>query len=780
MKRLTSIRALDMGTLALDRLPAGRVNALARYAVVARAQAIARMPADRQIATLVAFARAFEAHAQDDALDLFDQLLSKLFARSERRGVQSRLRALKDMDAAALQLHDACQLLLDEAGIPDAQLRTAIFARVARDQLQASVDLVRSLARPPEADNYYENLATQYPMIRQFLPTLLQALHFAGTDAAAPVLAALRYLQGLEGHRKPSLAEAPQEFITRAWRRHVVTAEATVDRRFYTFCVLDRLQDALSRRDIFVTPSERWANPRAKLLTGAAWDTAKPQVCRTLGRTAAPEPELAALAQRLAATYRRVAANLPSNAAVTITTTADGASFSLSKLEAMTEPPSLVQLQRASEALYPRVDVPDVLLDMHGYTRFADEFTHISERNARVDDLHVSVCAVLVAEACNIGLEPVVRPDIPALTRARLAWVQQNYVRAKTIARANARLVDAQRQLPLAQVWGGGDVASADGLRFVVPIRTLNAGPNSKYFWAERGVTYYNFASDQYTGFHGFVIPGTVHEGPYLLAGLLEQQTSLRPLEVMADTAAYSDMIFALFWLLGYQFSPRLADIGETRLWSIERTPDYGALTPLARHHINLTLITNNWDDILRVAGSLQLGTVGVVELLRTMQGSGKLSTLARAIGELGRIVKTLYVLHYIDDEQYRRRILIQLNRGEGRHRLARALFHGQRGELRQRYREGQEDQLGALGLVLNTIILWNTRYLDAALIQLRSDGATVKLEDMARLSPLSNAHIHLQGRYHFAMHDAAGRGQLRPFHIPDPTDLDPRDRGGR
>lgn len=320
-------------------------------------------------------------------------------------------------------------------------------------------------------------------------------------------------------------------------------------------------------------------------------------------------------------------------------------------------------------------------------------------------------------------------------------------------------------------------MASADGLRFVVPIRTLNAGPNSKYFWAERGVTYYNFASDQYTGFHGFVIPGTVHEGPYLLAGLLEQQTSLRPLEVMADTAAYSDIIFALFWILGYQFSPRLADVGEMRLWTIDSAPDYGPLTPLARHRINLNLITTNWDDILRVVGSLHLGTVGVVELLRTMQGSGKLSTLARAIGELGRIVKTLYVLHYLDDEHYRRRILIQLNRGKERHRLARVLFHGQRGELRQRYREGQEDQLGSLGLVLNTIILWNTRYLDAALSHLRSDGTEVNDADVVRLSPLSNAHIHVQGRYHFTMQEAARHGRLRPLTTPDPIDLGSQDR---
>ena len=81
----------------------------------------------------------------------------------------------------------------------------------------------------------------------------------------------------------------------------------------------------------------------------------------------------------------------------------------------------------------------------------------------------------------------------------------------------------------------------------------------------------------------------------------------------------------------------------------------------------------------------------------------------------------------------------MQLNRGEGRHQLARVVFHGKRGELRQRYREGQEDQLGALGLVVNVIVLWNTIYMDAVLNQLRAEGFDVRSEDVARLSPLGS-----------------------------------------
>ena len=109
----------------------------------------------------------------------------------------------------------------------------------------------------------------------------------------------------------------------------------------------------------------------------------------------------------------------------------------------------------------------------------------------------------------------------------------------------------------------------------------------------------------------------------------------------------------------------------------------------------------------------------------------------------------------------------MQLNRGEGRHQLARAVFHGKRGELRQRYREGQEDQLGALGLVVNVIVLWNTIYMDAALDQLRAEGFDVRPEDVARLSPLGFEHINMLGRYAFTLPDAVARGELRPLRNP-------------
>jgi hypothetical protein len=136
-----------------------------------------------------------------------------------------------------------------------------------------------------------------------------------------------------------------------------------------------------------------------------------------------------------------------------------------------------------------------------------------------------------------------------------------------------------------------------------------------------------------------------------------------------------------------------------------------------------------------------------------------------------GRADKTIHILTSIDDEAKRRRTLIQLNRGEDRHSLARVVFHGKRGELRQHYREGQEDQLGALGLVVNVIVLWNTIYMDAVIEQLRSEEYPLKPEDVGRLARLMFEHINFLGRYAFALPDPIAQDQLWPLRSAEETD---------
>ncbi len=759
--RLDEVRALALGLPGTAHVPPGRVAALARFATVAKAQAVARLPKERRAATLLAFVRTLEASAQDDVLDLFDIVVTALFADAAKIGKRTRLRTIRDLDSAALQLRRASGVLMDDT-VEDGAVRQAAFAVVPRAALAAALEQIDAIVRPP-GDLYFTELRAQAGKLR-FLPALLRSVTFGATPAGQPTLDAVRHLRSTAG-RGPA-PSAPLGFVPNGWKRQVKARDGSVDSLGYRLCLLESMRVGIRRLDLFAAPSLRYADPRLGLLTGPAWESARPAICRTLGLSTDAPAEVARLAGRLDTAYRDTAANLPGNASVQV----DAGDLVLSALDKLEEPASLVALKAAVAARLPRVDLPELLLEMHARTGFAGRFTHASEGGARAGDVATSICAVLLAEACNTGFEPLIRGDILALGRSRLSWVRQNYIRAETLTRANSALVAAQNRIPLARAWGGGDVASADGLRFVVPVRTIHSGPNPRYYGQERGVTFYNLVSDQFTGLNGIIVPGTLRDSLTLLSVVLEQQTELQPTEIMSDTGAYTDTIFGIFHLLGYQFSPRLADIGGTRFWRVDGKADYGALDGLAAQRINIALIVQHWEDLLRLAGSLKLGTVQAAGLIRTLQTKDRPTKLARALEELVRLIKTLYLLRFIDDEAYRRRILVQLNRGEGRHQLARIVFHGKRGELRQRYREGQEDQLGVLGLVVNVIVLWNTIYMDAALNQLRAEGFDVRAKDVARLSPLGFDHINMLGRYAFILPDGIARGELRPLRDPRNT----------
>lgn len=157
------------------------------------------------------------------------------------------------------------------------------------------------------------------------------------------------------------------------------------------------------------------------------------------------------------------------------------------------------------------------------------------------------------------------------------------------------------------------------------------------------------------TGLNAITVPGTLRGSLVLLSVVLEQQTELHPTHIMTDTGAYSDVVFGLFRLLGYRFSPRLADIGSTRSWRVDPKADYGELNTLARQRINLDRIAPDWDDVLRLIGSLKPGHVPAMGIMRTLQVDQRPTGLAMAIAEIGPIGKAIHTLDFIDDETRRR-----------------------------------------------------------------------------------------------------------------------------
>jgi TnpA family transposase len=653
--RLGEVHSLVLQLPKIDRIPPGKITALWKFASIARAQAVARLPEERRTATLLGFIHTLEASAGDDVIDVFDAVSTAMFSEAESASKQSRLGSIRDFDDAALKLRDMGIVVFDDA-TPDDQVRATIFELLGRDALFAAVERVGMLVEPQD-ETYFKELRKFHRKIR-YVPALLAGLELDAAPAGRPLLDAVEYLRAVHaGVKKPG--PLPTAFASAEWLPQIRTDEGSIDLTGYRLCVLDGLRRAFRRRDIFPVRSIRYADPRKGLLTGAAWETARPMICRTVGVSASAEEELGGLAHRLDLAYRETAARVPANAAVEIVGVGDKVDLSVGSLDRVEEPASLTALRAAVDDRLPKLDLPELILEMHARTGFAAHFTHVSESASRTEDISTTVCAVLLAEATNTGFEPLVRGHVPALRRSRLSWVKQNFIRAETLTLANAALVAAQNVIPLARSWGGGEVASADGLRFVVPVRTIHSGADPRYFVRERGITWYNLASNQFTGLNAITVPGTLRHSLHLLAVVLEQETELQPTEIMSDTAGYTDTVFGIFHLLGYQFSPRIADIGGSRFWRVDRKADYGILSDLASNKINMKLITEQWDDLRRLAGSLKLGVVQAAGLTRTLETNDRPTRLARALQEVGRLIKTLYLLRYIDDEQYRRRILV-------------------------------------------------------------------------------------------------------------------------
>ena len=581
--------------------------------------------------------------------------------------------------------------------------------------------------------------------LRRYPRLSKDAAKCAATAEATPVLNAMRAMPDLLAAKptkrvKAGFLDARQvevDLVPAGWWRPLVfppdRPEGTVDRAGYVFCLLEQFHRNLKRRDIYAAASTRWADPRAQLLTGPAWDAARGPVLNDLQLPEEPAQLLAGRAADLDAAWRHVAGRLADNTEVRID---DEGRLHAEKISAIEDPPSLTDLRRRCEAMMPQVDMGELILEVMTWgPDFLTAFTAASGGQTRLDDLHVTIAAALTAYALNAGYTPVIS-GAPALTRARISHVDQNYLRAENYAAANAPLILGQAGVGLAQAWGGGLVAAVDGIRFVVPVRSVDARPNPKYFGRGRGATWLNMVNDQAVGLAGRVVSGTPKDTLHLVDLIYSQDGGRRPDVIITDTGSYSDIIFGLLQLLGFDYRPQLADLPDAKLWRVDPNADYGPLNTAARGRIDLDRVRRHWPDILRVVASIHTGEVSAYDVIRMLQRDGHPTPLGDAFAHYGRIFKTLHVLRVVDDEPYRREIKGMRNLQEGRHDLGRHIFHGRKGELRHGYREGMEDQLGVLGLVLNCVTLWNTVYLDHALDQLRGQGYPVLDADVARLSP--------------------------------------------
>lgn len=258
-------------------------------------------------------------------------------------------------------------------------------------------------------------------------------------------------------------------------------------------------------------------------------------------------------------------------------------------------------------------------------------------------------------------------------------------------------------------------------------------------------VTFYTWTSDQFSIYGGKAIASTVRDATYVLDEILANETELPILEHTTDTSGFTEIVFALFDLLGLTFTPRIKDLANQQLYrtATDDLKDFPKVKARLSKRVDTTLILDMWDEMLRLAGSLKLGWATASLVIQKLQASLQKSRLTKALGEYGRLVKTLHVLSWYESEDKRRWANRQLNKGESVHSLKAYLSVGNRGVLRRKTDEGLQHQVGCLNLLTNAIILWNSVYMAETLKQLKTEGYEVNIEDLNYIWPTRFEHVN-------------------------------------
>jgi TnpA family transposase len=181
---------------------------------------------------------------------------------------------------------------------------------------------------------------------------------------------------------------------------------------------------------------------------------------------------------------------------------------------------------------------------------------------------------------------------------------------------------------------------------------------------------------------------------------------------------------------------PRLKDLPDQRLYKFDNSIDMGDLEPVFEAPIDLTLINEQWDQLVRVAASLKNKVAPAHVVLHRLVNASPSDRVAKALTALGRLVKTVYLLRYISDPALRRKVHKQLNRGESRHDLAKWLFFANRGVFRTGDYEEIMNKASCLSLLSNAVLVWNTMEINKMVISLRTSSQIVDDSDLALMSP--------------------------------------------
>lgn len=674
--------------------------------------------------------------------------------RKERRRILSAF-SQKVTDHLAT-IKDAKTILQNSAFSSDEKV-DSLMALFSEDFDENSVSIEKQLCRIRQESrritknaDYYDLLEANSIKLQNRASEIVKNLQFNHFTSNSRLICAIEYYRQKDGNLAN---DVPTNFLEADEQELLFDDEGKIRISFYKILLFLKISDGIRSGALNLKYSYKYRAFDDYLISPEVWESDKDELLKKAGLLELqnfPNAETH-LRKNLEDQFRVTNENLDKG---TNTYASIGKSGELK----VKTPKQEKELPEIEFDLFPKdhvISLFEVLSTINQACRFTDTLEHWQIKHNRDKPANKTFFAGVIGYGCNLGIRKTAKIS-RNINQNELENTINWYFSHDNIIRANDRILDFLNQLQLLRIFKRDQETthtSSDGQKFRIGVESLNANYSYKYFGKGKGVSVYSFIDESHRLFYSTVINPAEREAAYVIDGLMHNDVVRSDIH-STDTHGYSEMIFAATHLLGISFAPRIKSFRDQQLYSFESPSALKALgyKVFPKKRINTKIIQEQWDYILRLITTIKLKEATASQLFKRLSSYSRQHPLYRALKQFGRIIKTIFLLKYIDDVELRQMIEKQLNKLESSNKFGKAVFHGNNQEFKLSTKEEQLIADGCRRLIENAIICWNYMYLSQKIYYASSDTERGNLiQTIKNGSVVAWQHINLQGEYDFS-----------------------------
>jgi len=691
----------------------------------------------------------------DNLVELLIAIIHKIDVKAEKRVEQEMIKDFKKISGKNSILRNMAELSVEN---PDGIIKDVIYPFYSKEIL---ADLVKELKIKNSSfqKKVYTLMKNSYSKhYRRMLPELLDILVFkSNNDLHKPVINAIDLIK--------RIVESPVKFIAidentpvsgiikNKWKNAVVqkddSGREVIEKVNYEICVLQALREKLRCKEIWVDGADKYRNPEEDLPED--FDRKREEYYEALKQPGDVEDFIAKLQKEMTHSLKKFNSSVLKNPKVRISKN-KGGQITVTPFEAQKESKNLSVLKSELAKRWPMINLLDILKETDFYTDLTGQFKSSGVRESMDrENIKRRVLLTLFGLGTNTGLKRIAKASNDPESFDELRYVKRKFINKDNLRNAIVAVVNNILKIRTNSIWGEGTSCASDSKKFGAWDQNLMTEWHIRY--RGRGVMIYWHVEKNSTCIYSQLKNCSSSEVAAMIEGVLKHCTDMTVDKNYVDTHGQSEVAFAFSHMLNFSLMPRFKNINRQKLYVPEKSmiEKLSNIEPVLSRSINWDIIREQYDQIIKYATALRIGTAETEAILKRFTRNNLKHPTYVALQELGKVVKTIFLCEYLMSEELRIEINEGLNVVENWNSANSFIFYGKSGEIQTNNLEDQELSVLSLHLLQNCLIYINTLMIQEVLSQDEWAGK-MQPEDLRALTPLIYQHVNPYGIFNLNM----------------------------